>query len=217
MREQAFRFQMVVHVEGVGGWADQLRHLLTSGMVVLKQDAGVTEWWEVLLKPWVHYVPIDSALANLSHAVLWVRHHTEQARRIAKAGAELVEDVLSSSSLVRYTRSLLQGYVHFLRHSHVVRDFMKQMSIERPLPAWATRVNCSPKVPANGPASIECAFAAIRGAKFVSSNFSAERPNWDDVANDSVVTASSLSMLARNRFERSSRLPTSRPRFGNRY
>jgi len=32
---QAAAFQMAVHVEGNGGWADRLRHLLLSGMVVL--------------------------------------------------------------------------------------------------------------------------------------------------------------------------------------
>ena len=40
--EQAARFQMVVHVEGNAGWADRLRHLLLSGMVVLKQDTAVS-------------------------------------------------------------------------------------------------------------------------------------------------------------------------------
>ena len=43
MPEQGARFQMAVHVEGNGGWADRLRHLLLSGMVVLKQDMGVGE------------------------------------------------------------------------------------------------------------------------------------------------------------------------------
>ena len=37
MAEQARRFQMAVYVEGSDGWADRLRHLLLSGMAVLKQ------------------------------------------------------------------------------------------------------------------------------------------------------------------------------------
>lgn len=35
---------MVVHVEGSGGWADRLRYLLLSGMVVLKQQTQAVEW-----------------------------------------------------------------------------------------------------------------------------------------------------------------------------
>ena len=54
--EQARRFQMAVNVEGSGGWADRQRHLLLSGMVVLRQAVGVHEWWEPLLTPYAHYV-----------------------------------------------------------------------------------------------------------------------------------------------------------------
>jgi len=50
----------------------RLRHLLLSGMVVLKQQTVALEWFEPLLLPWVHYVPISASLHNLSDAVLWV-------------------------------------------------------------------------------------------------------------------------------------------------
>lgn len=56
IEEQARRFQMAVNVEGSGGWADRQRHLLLSGMVVLRQAVGVHEWWEPLLTPYAHYV-----------------------------------------------------------------------------------------------------------------------------------------------------------------
>ena len=37
---QAVHFQMALHVEGQGGWADRLKALLLSGAVVLKQAIG---------------------------------------------------------------------------------------------------------------------------------------------------------------------------------
>ena len=67
------------YVAGNGGWADRLRHLLLSGAVVLKQETGVGEWWEPLLKPWRHFVPVSSTLHNLSAAVSWVRRSREGA------------------------------------------------------------------------------------------------------------------------------------------
>ena len=77
MAEQGARYQMAVHVEGNGGWADRLRHLLLSGMVVLKQDMGVHEWWEQSLLPWVHYVPASTKVseARLRHHEPTGRHH----------------------------------------------------------------------------------------------------------------------------------------------
>ncbi len=113
--EQASRFQMVVHVEGNGGWADRLRHLLLSGMVVLKQASGVLEWWEPLLRPWVHFVPVSSDLQNLTDAVAWVRQHPLAARNIATAAAELVEKILSTRAQRAYVASILRRYARLYR------------------------------------------------------------------------------------------------------
>ena len=41
MSEQARRYRYMVHVEGIAGWADRLRHVLLSGATTLKQDMGV--------------------------------------------------------------------------------------------------------------------------------------------------------------------------------
>ena len=115
MAEQSARFQMAVHVEGNGGWADRLRHLLLSGMVVLRQQMGVTEWWEAGLRPWVHYVPLSSTLHNLSDAVWWVRNNSAQARGIAAAAARFVERVLSTRALEAYATALYRGYAGLYR------------------------------------------------------------------------------------------------------
>lgn len=115
MAEQSARFQMAVHVEGNGGWADRLRHLLLSGMVVLRQQMGVTEWWEAGLRPWVHYVPVSSTLHNLSEAVWWVRNHSAQAKEMADAAARFVERVLSTRALEAYAVALYRGYAGLYR------------------------------------------------------------------------------------------------------
>ena len=156
---QAERFRYVVHVEGNGGWADRLRHLLLSGAVVLKQEMGVVEWFEPLLQPWVHYVPVSSDLGNLSDAVRWVRANGGAARRMADAGAKLVDEALSARAMERYMRALLRGYAEL--HGGVV---------EPPTPApagWATaRFDCAIERGASTDAGVErradvmdCAFA----------------------------------------------------------
>ena len=70
-----------------GDPADWL-YVLLSGAAVLKQQAmGIVEWFEPLLVPYVHYVPVSSTLHNLSDAVRWVRAHQAQARAIARRRA----------------------------------------------------------------------------------------------------------------------------------
>ena len=110
LEAQAARFKYLVHVEGVGGWADRLRHLLLLGTPVIKQDMGVTEWFEPLLVAGRHYIPVSSTLSNLSRAIAWAREHDEAARRIGVEGAALAERILSPEALLFYQRKLVAGY-----------------------------------------------------------------------------------------------------------
>ena len=43
---------------------------------------GVVEWFEPLLQPWVHYVPVSGDLDSLSDAVRWARVHDVRAQRM---------------------------------------------------------------------------------------------------------------------------------------
>jgi len=114
---------------------------------------------EPLLQPWVHYVPVASDLGNLSDAVRWVRANGGAARRMADAGAKLVDEALSARAMERYMRALLRGYAEL--HGGVV---------EPPTPApagWATaRFDCAIERGASTDAGVErradvmdCAFA----------------------------------------------------------
>ena len=145
-------------VRGYGFWLQNLEKE-ASGAVVLRQEMGVVEWFEPLLQPWVHYVPVSSDLGNLSDAVRWVRANGGAARRMADAGAKLVDEALSARAMERYMRALLRGYAEL--HGGVV---------EPPTPApagWATaRFDCAIERGASTDAGVErradvmdCAFA----------------------------------------------------------
>ena len=117
LQAQASRFRYVVHVEGNGGWSDRLKHLLLSGALVLKQAMGVAEFFEPLLEPWRHYVPVSSTLTNLSRAVRWARENDQTAAQIASDAAALVEEVLSPAALAFYMEELFVQYAHTHFHA----------------------------------------------------------------------------------------------------
>eukprot|EP00322_Chrysochromulina_rotalis_P018884 CAMPEP_0115842138 /NCGR_PEP_ID=MMETSP0287-20121206/7645_1 /TAXON_ID=412157 /ORGANISM="Chrysochromulina rotalis, Strain UIO044" /LENGTH=380 /DNA_ID=CAMNT_0003295797 /DNA_START=395 /DNA_END=1537 /DNA_ORIENTATION=+ len=108
--EQAAAYRYIVHVEGNGGWSDRLKHLLLSGAVVLKQDAGVKEFFEPLLLPYRHYVPVSSDLRNLSESVLWAAAHDADVQVIAADAAVFAEEVLSQTALTAYMDALFRQY-----------------------------------------------------------------------------------------------------------
>eukprot|EP00966_Prymnesium_polylepis_P054208 1253244-Prymnesium_polylepis.1 len=116
LEEQARRFRFVVHAEGHGGWADRLKHLLVSGSAVIKQDAGVQEWFEPSLVPGVHYLAATSDLSNLSAVVESARRSGDGARAVALRAAEWAERVLAPSMIVEYAVALFQGYAHLMRY-----------------------------------------------------------------------------------------------------
>ena len=131
LEAQAARHKYLVHVEGVGGWADRLRHLLLTGVPVLKQDMGVTEWFEPLLVAGQHYIPVSSTLSNLSRATAWAREHDEAARRIGAEGAALTERILSPAALLLYQRRLITGYARLWAREngrHKTRAMSNNMS-----------------------------------------------------------------------------------------
>ncbi|KAL1528877.1 hypothetical protein AB1Y20_010200 [Prymnesium parvum] len=110
MPEQISRFKYMAHVEGNGGWADRLRHAILSGSLVIKQDMGVQEWYEPLLEPWKHYIPVSSTLHNLSQAVRWAQQHDERALKMTRDAAVVLENVLSESALLHYQSELFRMY-----------------------------------------------------------------------------------------------------------
>lgn len=134
MSEQARRFRYMVHVEGIAGWADRLRHVLLSGATALKQEVGVREWYEPLLEPWKHYVPVASTLWNLSHAVRWARTHDVEARRIAANAASLIDGVLSEAAVTYYQVELFSKYAALWRGA---------TALQRPVSRSLAQLNCS--------------------------------------------------------------------------
>lgn len=117
----------MVHVEGVGGWADRLKHVLRSGAALARQDQGVVEWFEPLLQPWVHYVPVSSTLGNLSQAIQWLRSNDDEARAMAMEAALFVRSTMRPSALAYYMAEVLQGYARMYRNSSGVPALLERV------------------------------------------------------------------------------------------
>lgn len=76
MKQQVQNYKYVIHVEGACGWADRLKVFLALGAALLKQDAVCGEFFEPLLRPWVHFIPIDNNLNNLTDSIVNVDDET---------------------------------------------------------------------------------------------------------------------------------------------
>jgi hypothetical protein len=69
----------------IDGWTfnERLYEFLSSGSLLFRAHI-FDEWYEDMLKPWVHYVPVRFDLSDLSEKLLWARNHDEEARQISE-------------------------------------------------------------------------------------------------------------------------------------
>ena len=58
-----------------------MRYLLMSPCLVLLQTGRpCKEYWEIHLQPYIHYVPVDAELNNLTAAIEWANSNVQHVR-----------------------------------------------------------------------------------------------------------------------------------------
>lgn len=104
--EQMQEWRYIASVDG-NGWADRLARILASSSLVMKQDSEHVEFWYVLLRPLVHYVPLEHFLGNLKDQITWARNNPVKVQAIIKRANNLVKWHLSDAQVDRYIYKLL--------------------------------------------------------------------------------------------------------------
>lgn len=116
---EAYRYVMYLH--GECHWANRLRRLLFMGMAILKQVGICEEFYGMRLRPWVHYVPVDYHLRNMTAAVQWALRHEGEVRRMIRRTQAYAEAFDTSEFAVSYTYYLLRRYAAMLDYKVVAR------------------------------------------------------------------------------------------------
>lgn len=114
-------YKYVAYLHGHCHWANRLRRLLFMGSAVLKQVGLCEEYYGMRLQPWVHYVPVDYTLANLTAAVEWARAHDGEVWRIVANMQAYADKFNTAEFAVQYTYELLKKYAELLDYTVVKR------------------------------------------------------------------------------------------------
>jgi hypothetical protein len=109
---EAYRYVMYLH--GECHWANRLRRLLFMGMAILKQEGICEEFYGMRLRPWVHYIPVDYNLRNVSAAIRWALNNERDVRRMIRRTQAYAEAFDTSDFAVSYTYHLLRRYASLL-------------------------------------------------------------------------------------------------------
>lgn len=113
--EQALRFRHVIYVEGWCGWADRLKVLLLFNSTIFVQQTPCREYYQDLMKPYVHYVPVDGRFQRLESRIAWAQRRRRAAERIALNSLALAERYLSEDAMRCYMNMIFAKYSSLFR------------------------------------------------------------------------------------------------------
>ena len=105
--EEQSQYKYIIHVEG-HVQAYRLSVELSMGCVILLVDCKYKLWFEHLLKPYIHYVPVKRDLSDLKEKVQWCIDNDDTCLYIAKNARSFYEDnLMTYKPILKYLKQVL--------------------------------------------------------------------------------------------------------------
>ena len=121
MEDQVASYEFVINVEGACGWADRMKDMMRLNAVVLKQDAVCQEFWEPLMKPYHHYIPIDNELKNLTEAIFAFKERPDELEFIRRNVGFFSQTYLTRDAWEYYMQRTFAQYAQLFKNVKVLR------------------------------------------------------------------------------------------------
>ncbi|MCI4679472.1 hypothetical protein K9U39_09840 [Rhodoblastus acidophilus] len=98
---ELFRYYRALLAIDGNSWPTGFYCNLLAGAPVLKVESsfGYRQWYYHRLKPWVHYIPVQSDLTDLSEKAAWVLADGNRAEKIGMAGREAAMQMTVESEI----------------------------------------------------------------------------------------------------------------------
>lgn len=109
--EEQSKYKYIVHVEG-HSQAFRLSIELATGSVILLVKSKYKLWFENLLVPWVHYVPVEPDLSDLEAQVHWCRNNDDKCAEIARQARCFYEEHLGKKGMLNYLYDVMWNIWH---------------------------------------------------------------------------------------------------------
>jgi hypothetical protein len=106
-------YKYILDVDG-GLGSSRKRGILGSGSVLLAQDSPWKQWYEPLLVPFQHYVPVDRNLEDLLDKILWSKENDATVKNMAQRAKLFALENLSLEAIREYWSLLLLNYAALL-------------------------------------------------------------------------------------------------------
>jgi protein glucosyltransferase len=114
--EDHCKYKFLFNYRGVAA-SFRLKHLFLCKSLVFHVGNEWTEFFYDSLKPWVHYVPVNSKAKpeELEKLIKFFKDHQEIAQEIAERGHEMIWNNLQMDDVECYWRRLLRSYGRLMK------------------------------------------------------------------------------------------------------
>ena len=126
--EQQSTYKYIIHICGHVS-AFRLSLELSMGSVILLVDSDYKLWFEQLLEPYVHYVPIKKDLSDIYEKIIWCKEHDEECQKITKKAKEFYETFLLKNGIFDYLQNLLftvKSKMGYYKYNDVLTQFREK-------------------------------------------------------------------------------------------
>ncbi|PXF45196.1 hypothetical protein BWQ96_05026 [Gracilariopsis chorda] len=118
--ESQGKYQFIIDIDG-GLGSSRKRGILSSGSVPFFQKSNWFMWYEPLLKPFYHFIPVDTYLQDLLERIQAAKSDPVESKRIISRANCFGDNVVSKEAAMLYWRVLLKRYSQ-LQHDPATGD-----------------------------------------------------------------------------------------------
>jgi len=109
------KHKYLIDFPGAGNWSRRTAVLLRAGGLIFKAESSGHQFYDLGLKPGIHYIPFDPGLGeygsgNLLSRLEWARDNDQIARSMAQRAENFGKFCLKESSIDRFVELLLKLY-----------------------------------------------------------------------------------------------------------
>lgn len=105
---QISNYKYVLSIEGnIAQFRLTLELSYNSVLLMVKSDFYI--WYQPLLKPWIHYVPVKADLSDLMDRIHWCRTHDNKCKEIAANARAFYHKYINEEAVFDYMEMLLNN------------------------------------------------------------------------------------------------------------
>jgi len=125
-----FNYQIWLSIDGFS-YSGNLPEALLSGSVMMRPNHEVSwQWYEPLMQPYVHFVPVAYNLSDLFQQIHWVHSHQSEASKIAENAAEFAKSILFNTDITAcYSILALREVATY--QQHFMTEFLRRQIWDR--------------------------------------------------------------------------------------